>query len=600
MKRSFICSTILALALVPLCSAQLGRIPGLGRESKEEKDRKQKEKEQAAINKNESRYLKLKNYSVNKYQSDVEFRDDVDSAFENLLRDHSDRAYEKNIGRGSYIRTVHEDNWREHVNLYDNLRVQDYINRIGQKLVPEGSEKLYAFKIIPDPIPSAETLSTGTIYLSTGLISMLDNEAQLAYVLAHEMAHVHLDHWKERVMMEHGQDEYAKDQGKKAAKWALLGAVAGTVAGAAIGQNVSSAIYGAAAGGAVGLIAGALLNRPLIVSWDRVEEDAADELAFKATLNANYDVREVPPLYIAMEKVVAKDSRATLGFLGNRKRITQRREKAGDLISNAMKADIETRLQKGFTAFSAEGRNVMAELKRDNGISAYYHDMFEMARVNLSEAAAIRDNDPAVHYFYGKVLKLVGRTDDERRTAAQSFGKAEAADYRKQNYGAHIHKALLMLEEQAEKKANLDSKIFTQELDDYVTNYAQWNLEHLQMRMFPPNMDAIYEYMRLYGDKGWRPKAPDLDKVLNYSRYYNLFGDVQPVQIQNTATTTTEGFGSGSNAPGKTPPKPGAVGTAIGIGTAVACGKAGYPACAAAQTAAPQIKKATGVAPGRK
>ncbi len=77
MKRPLICSTILAHALVPLCSAQLGRIPGLNRDSKEEKERKQKEKEQAAIDKNASRYLKLKNYSVNKYQSDVEFRDDV-------------------------------------------------------------------------------------------------------------------------------------------------------------------------------------------------------------------------------------------------------------------------------------------------------------------------------------------------------------------------------------------------------------------------------------------------------------------------------------------------------------------------------------------
>lgn len=579
MKRTIAFLFMLLIGVI-YAPAQI-RLPGMGRDSKEERERKQKEKEQKDTARNESRYLKLKNYSVNKYQADIDFRDDVDEAFEDLLREHSRRAYDKNVERGSYMRTVHEDNWREHVQLYDNLRVQDYINRIGQKLVPEGSEKLYAFKVVPDPIPSAETLSTGTIYLSTGLISMLDNEAQLAYVLAHEMAHVHLDHWKERVMMEIGQEEYAKDQAKKAARWALLGTVAGAAIGGATRQSASGAVGGALIGAGAGFLAGSLLNRPLIVNWDRVEEDAADDLAFKAVLSANFDVREVPNLYIAMEKMTAKDSRATLGFLGNRRRITQRREKATDLISNAMKADIDARLQKGFTAFAAEGRNILAELKRDNGISAYYHDMFEMARTNLADAAAIRDNDPAVHYFYGKVLKLVGRTDEERKIAAQAFTKASQHDYRQQNYGSHIHQALLMLEEQSEKKASLDPKVFTQELDEYVTNYAKWNLEHLQMRMFPPNMDSIYEYMRLYGDKGWRPKPPKIEDVLNYSRYYSVFGDIQTPEIRKDAQTQNASFGSESNNP-----EPGrATNPAAAVGTAILCGKAGMAPCAAAAAA---------------
>jgi hypothetical protein len=53
--------------------------------------------------------------------NDPDFRDQVDQAYKELLRDHSDRAYDKNVTRDSYIKTVHEDNWRVHVNLYDNL-----------------------------------------------------------------------------------------------------------------------------------------------------------------------------------------------------------------------------------------------------------------------------------------------------------------------------------------------------------------------------------------------------------------------------------------------------------------------------------------------
>ncbi len=503
------------------------RIPGVGgrKDADREKERERKERERDA--KNLSRYERLKEYSLNKFQTDPDFREEVEQSYENLLRDHSERAYAKNISRDSFMRTVHEDNWRVHVNLYDNLRVQDHINRIGQRLVPEESESLYAFKVVPDPIPSAETLATGTIYVSTGLIAMLDSEAQLAYVLAHEMAHVHHQHWKERVMMQEGEEAFAADQARKVRRWGMLGTLAGAGAGAAIGRDAGGTIAGAAIGGSAGLIAGLLLNRPLVVDWDRVGEDQADELAFKQVLNVNYDVRETPKLYVAMERAVARDRRVGLGFLGSRTRVRQRRERCENLIAGAYKAEIEGRLKKGFTLGSAEHSNLMAELKRDNGIMAYYHDMFDMARTNLAEATAIRNNDAAAHYFYGKVLKLVGRTDDERRTAEEAFRLAGQHDYRNQNYGSHLHQALFMLQDRSEKQTAMDNKKFSSEVDRYVTNYAKWAVESGQLRMFPPNLDVIYEYMRLYGDPGWRPKAPELRDILNFSQYYSLAPDIQ-------------------------------------------------------------------------
>ncbi|MGH9671909.1 MAG: M48 family metalloprotease [Bryobacteraceae bacterium] len=539
--RIVLAAAAVSLALSAWGEPQVGRIPGLGGrkdDAKKEQERDRKQQERDA--RNLSRYEKLKEYSLNRYQSDPDFREEVDQSYGNLLRDHSVRAYEKNITRDSFIRTVHEDNWRVHVNLYDNLRVQDHVNRIGQRLVPADSEHLYAFKVVPDPIPSAETLATGTIYVSTGLISMLDSEAQLAYVLAHEMAHVHHQHWKERVMMDSGEDAMASDQARRVAKWGLLGSIAGAGAGAAIGRSGGAAVTGAAIGGGAGLIAGLLLNRPLVVDWDRVEEDKADELAFKQTLEVNYDVRETPKLYLALEKAVTRDTRVGLGFLGSRQRVKQRRERCENLIAGAFKADIEARLKKGFVGGSAEHQNLMAELKRDNGIMAYYHDMFDMARTNLSEAVAIRNNDAAVHYFYGKVLKLVGRTEEEQRLAVDSFRAASQHDYRKQNYGSHLHQALFMLQDRSEKNMNIDNKKFSQELDSYVTNYARWAVESGQLRMFPPNLDVIYEYMRLFGDQGWRPKPPEIKDLAPYAAYYALSPDLgSPYAVRDTSAGRT-------------------------------------------------------------
>ena len=70
--------------------------------------------------------------------------------------------------------------------LYDNPILLRYVNTLGQRLVPRNSPNLYAFRLLLDPMPRAMSLSTGTIYVSTGLVSMLDNEAQLSYVLAHD------------------------------------------------------------------------------------------------------------------------------------------------------------------------------------------------------------------------------------------------------------------------------------------------------------------------------------------------------------------------------------------------------------------------------
>jgi predicted Zn-dependent protease len=343
--------------------------------------------------KNQLRYEALKQYATDKYQKDLNFRDDVDQAYEEVMRQHSQRAYDRNTSVSSYIATVREDRWRIHENLYDNLVVQDHINRIGQKLVPPESERALAFKVIPDPTPLAETLSTGTVYVSTGLISIVDSESQLAYVLAHEMAHVMLDHWKERVILDAGQKVYADEQAAKQARFTFIAGLMGAGLGAAtglpgsgIGGRIISANQGSELGQSIGNAVGFFLYKPLIVNWDQVEEDAADDMAFKAVLNANYDVREVPTLYTTMLKVATRDARVGLGFLGSRRRVEQRMEKAKDLIAGAYKAEIDAKLKDGFLSSSAEHRNLMAELKRDNGIMAYYSDMFEMARKNLADA----------------------------------------------------------------------------------------------------------------------------------------------------------------------------------------------------------------------
>jgi hypothetical protein len=95
--------------------------------------------------------------------------------------------------------------------LYNNPILLRYVNSLGQKIVPQGSPNLYSFRLLLDPVPRAEALTTGTIYISTGLVSMLDSEAQLAYVLGHEIAHVEKRHTYNTIRNEILEEEFDRE-----------------------------------------------------------------------------------------------------------------------------------------------------------------------------------------------------------------------------------------------------------------------------------------------------------------------------------------------------------------------------------------------------
>lgn len=90
--------------------------------------------------------------------------------------------------------------------LTDNIELQGYINQVGNRLIPEHAQKIqsdggeisYRFYVIDDPVPNAFAFPNGMIFVHTGLLEIMENEAQLAAVLGHEIAHVTHEHGRER------------------------------------------------------------------------------------------------------------------------------------------------------------------------------------------------------------------------------------------------------------------------------------------------------------------------------------------------------------------------------------------------------------------
>ena len=82
------------------------------------------------------------------------------------------------------------------VSVYDNANITRYVDGIGQQLVlgTERSQIPYTFQVIKDEQVNAFSTLGGFVYLNTGLLQTADNEAQLASVIAHEIAHVDRRH----------------------------------------------------------------------------------------------------------------------------------------------------------------------------------------------------------------------------------------------------------------------------------------------------------------------------------------------------------------------------------------------------------------------
>jgi len=70
-----------------------------------------------------------------------------------------------------------------------------YVNEIGQKLAAVSDRKLpYEFVVLNNSVPNAWALPGGKIAVNRGLLTQLDNEAELAAVLGHEIVHAAAKH----------------------------------------------------------------------------------------------------------------------------------------------------------------------------------------------------------------------------------------------------------------------------------------------------------------------------------------------------------------------------------------------------------------------
>jgi predicted Zn-dependent protease len=100
-------------------------------------------------------------------------------------------SLEKEIGLGKQLAQEVE----RQAKLIDDPVIAEYVNRVGQNLVRNSDAKVpFTIKVLDSEEVNAFALPGGFFFVNSGLLLKADNEAELAGVMAHEIAHVAARH----------------------------------------------------------------------------------------------------------------------------------------------------------------------------------------------------------------------------------------------------------------------------------------------------------------------------------------------------------------------------------------------------------------------
>jgi len=272
--------------------------------------------------------------------------------------------------------------------LYNDPKLEAYVNRVAMRLVATVPEKDGGFrvKVIKDPHLNAFTYPDGFCYVNTGILARLENEAQLAALLAHEIGHFVNHHAvKDLRRLQHQPDPAARDLADK-----------DTASSALVAQSVEC-------------------------TWSGYRHEAeleADREGLKLMMRAGYNPYEALRLFEHLAEEMTREKYHEPLFFGTHPRLQTRIEKYSEFL-----ASIDpTR------GFRLNGENRFGIMLRDVILDNISLDIqagrFAQARQASERFLATYSDDARVYYLLGEICRQQGRDGDESNRAESFYKRA--------------------------------------------------------------------------------------------------------------------------------------------------------------------------------
>ncbi|MBT8364861.1 MAG: M48 family metalloprotease [Deltaproteobacteria bacterium] len=266
--------------------------------------------------------------------------------------------------------------------LYRDPALENYLNRMAEKLQENSIAPDFQIhvKVLNDPNLNAFAYPNGVIYVHSGILARLDNEAQLAALLSHEMTHCTHRH-SLRVIRS------IKDRP------AHIAAVQQTVAKIPAIQAVARLL------GATGSMAA-------VTGYTQELENEADRVGLDLMVKANYDARQALKLFEHLKQEIEAEGIEEPYFFGTHPHVQQRLNNVKNWLAKdkeGIKAPVKntSEFQTGLQGV------VLANARLDLKLGR-----FDVARKTLGKYLDMRPNDARAYYLLGEILRQRNRKKD--------------------------------------------------------------------------------------------------------------------------------------------------------------------------------------------
>jgi predicted Zn-dependent protease len=272
--------------------------------------------------------------------------------------------------------------------IYRDNELEDYLNEIAGKLQPPEILTRIPFRIliIKNPYLNAFAFPNGVIYVHTGILARMDNEAQLATLLAHEMTHS---------THRHALRAFRNRKNKAV----HLAAIQEGHIGCDGAVDLLDLL------GLTGCIAA-------VTGYCQELETEADRVGFGLVVRAGYDPREAPRLFEHLIKELAEEKIREAFFFGTHPKLRDRIENYKSLLT--------TRYQgkkpgiKNTEVFLAKVHKAIL----DNAFLDLKAGRFYTAQRGAEKYLNIKPNDPRAYYLLGEISRQRKKGNDTDRARA--------------------------------------------------------------------------------------------------------------------------------------------------------------------------------------
>ena len=264
----------------------------------------------------------------------------------------------------------------------DDTVITAYVNRVAFKLLPEKVRKEVGFQIrvLKHPIPNAFALPHGALYIHTGMLARMENEAQLAAVIAHEATHIIRRH----TLMTFRN---VKQAAGFASTLAVIGAPAGLPG------------FGVVVLGSIGALAA-------VSGYSQSLEEEADTEGMRLMVDAGYDPGEAVKVIENLERYVKQDEIKEPFFFSTHPRLEERRTSYQRLLDAEYQGQPGVQGKEEFTA-------IMTPALLENAFLELARGRFTFAQETIEKSLATNIDNPRAHYLLAELFRQRGSAGDQ-------------------------------------------------------------------------------------------------------------------------------------------------------------------------------------------